>query len=246
MVLNWWKSLQIFYRILQSRSILWFFWNSRDSLEILCCSQSWNRGNQINFLMDTSPLQWAQVHGRKELVSWKSCLTSVSTSTTPGVVSGWLSSTATSISVLWWISLSKSCLGAPNTASTMSFIRSSRVFFRSQLPDSSWSLFIELSWIEWISDVIRTGATDVDDGDVISCNSIHEKQNKTMDHWIQVKFFWGSLRFLLRLNSYFLGKYFTSHEVHRNPLILKSWHWTWTLDIGHWTLVLNHPNEWIR
>jgi len=59
-------------------------------------------------------------------------------------------------------------LGAPNTASTMSFIRSSSVFFRSQLPDSSCSLLIELSRIEWISDVMHVDATDVDDGDITS------------------------------------------------------------------------------
>ena len=121
--------------------------------------------------MDTNPLQWAQVQGRKELVSWKSCLTSVSTSTTPDVVSGWVSSTATSPSARWWINLSSSCLGAPNTASTMSFIRSSSVFFRSQLPDSSCSLLIELSRIEWISDVMHVDATDVDDGDITSCTA---------------------------------------------------------------------------
>lgn len=106
-----------------------------------------------NYKNNTNPLQWAQVHGRNELVSWKSCCTAeeLSTSATVSVSISpdcgcWTSSTDCTTGLPGggdrWISLSNSFFGWPKTASTMSFIRSSNVFFFSPEtvePSVSWS-----------------------------------------------------------------------------------------------------------
>lgn len=122
----------------------------------------------------TNPLQWAQVHGRNEFVSWKSCLDGLSTSTMLLMSVGggcWASSSTAAqdgTGLLLdggerWISLSSSCLGWPKTASTISFIRSSSVFFRSAVlptafsPSVSWSLPVEFNRIGWLSVVKGSG-----------------------------------------------------------------------------------------
>ena len=90
----------------------------------------------------TNPLQCAHVHGRNEFVSWKSCFVSCGEHGCSWTLSTELNEQGERCS-----SFNNSCFGGPKTASTMSFMRSSRVFLRSGYgePSDSCSLLVELN-----------------------------------------------------------------------------------------------------